>query len=188
MNPDWLARIDFRTDLEAVLSPFFKGPGPPLLLHRMLAANIRLKGAHLILPKVERMLAAHGVTPLSPLFDEDLIRLGFSLPPRLILSRGIEKVILKAAYRELLPEPILQRPKSGMRVPVHFWFQGELKRYARHILSRRALIRAGIFNADRVKQLLTYDIEESRGRYGIRLWMLITFEIWRRLVVEGEAP
>ena len=188
LAPEWLERIDFRTDLEGILTPFFKDPGPDLLLHRMLAANIRLKGAHLILPKVERMLAAHGVVPLSPLFDEKLIRLAFSLPPRLILSQGVEKVILKRAYAGRLPEPVLHRPKSGMRVPVHFWFQGELKRYARRILNRRALRRAGIFNPERVQQILKYDIEESRGRYGIRLWMLVTFEIWRRLVVEGEAP
>ncbi len=30
-----------------------------------------------------------------------------------------------------------------------------------------------------------YDIAEGSGRYGMRLWMLMTFEIWRRLVVEG---
>jgi asparagine synthase (glutamine-hydrolysing) len=33
---------------------------------------------------------------------------------------------------------------------------------------------------------LSYDIEEGRGRYGLRLWMLITFELWRRIVVDNE--
>lgn len=43
-----------------------------------------------------------------------------------------------------------------------------------------------IDDPERVKQLLSYDIEEGRGRYGLRLWMLITFELWRRIVVDGE--
>ena len=74
-----------------------------------------------------------------------------------------------------------------MRVPVHFWFQGELKRFARKILGPRCIRQAGIFNEHRVKQLLDYDIEEGQGRYGLRLWMLLTFELWRRIVVEGES-
>ena len=28
---------------------------------------------------------------------------------------------------------------------------------------------------------------EGAGRYGIRLWMLVTRELWRRVVVEGEG-
>ena len=87
-----------------------------------------------------------------------------------------------------MPEPVLARPKSGMRVPVRYWFQDEMKRYAKKILSKRALRKAGIFDEKRVKQLIDYDTIEGPGRYGLRLWMLLTFEIWRRIVVEGESP
>ena len=75
-----------------------------------------------------------------------------------------------------------------MRVPVHYWFQNELRRYARKVLSPRSVRRAGIFRPARVKQFLDYEIEEGPGRYGMRLWMLLTFEIWRRQVIEGERP
>jgi asparagine synthase (glutamine-hydrolysing) len=151
-----------------------------------MAINIRLKGAHLILPKVERMTGAWGLTPLAPLFDERLIGLSFRMPPRLKLAGGVEKLVLKRAYAGDLPAAVIARPKSGMRVPVHFWLRGEMKRYARHILHPRRLRQAGIFQPERVRQLLNYDIEGGGGRYGLRLWMLITFEIWRRLTVEGE--
>lgn len=125
--------------------------------------------------------------PLSPLFDEQLIRLSFEMPSRLRLNHGVEKVVMKRAYKNDLPAPIIHRPKSGMRVPVHYWFQNELRRYARKVLSPRQVRSVGIFDPDRVKQLLAYDIEEGPGRYGIRIWMLLTFEIWRRLVIDGEA-
>jgi asparagine synthase (glutamine-hydrolysing) len=74
-----------------------------------------------------------------------------------------------------------------MRVPAHFWLQGEMKRHARQILDKKEIERAGIFDFGRIERLLRFDIEEGPGRYGLRLWMLITFEIWRRIVVEGEA-
>ena len=170
--------------LEHVLTPFFDCEKPRSFLNKLMAINIRLKGANLILPKVDRMLSAHQIVPLSPLFDDRLTRLSFKMPPRMKLRNGIEKVALKMAYSDLLPKEIIDRPKSGMRVPVHYWFQKELRRYARNLLSRRSLDQAGIFDPERVRQILRYETTEGPGRYGLRLWMLITFETWRRNVFE----
>lgn len=183
---DWQAMIDPAADLESIITPYFDCERPARFLDKLTAMNIRMKGAHLILPKVDRMAGASGLTTLSPLFDERLMRMSFAMPPSLKLWRGIEKGALKRAYADDLPPQVIARPKSGMRVPVHYWFQGEMKRYAREILSPKRVRAAGIFGADRVRQLLDYNIEEGPGRYGLRLWMLLTFEIWRRIVVEGE--
>jgi hypothetical protein len=30
--------------------------------------------------------------------------------------------------------------------------------------------------------------EHPGGRYGLELWMLLAFETWRSLVIEGESP
>jgi asparagine synthase (glutamine-hydrolysing) len=187
LHENMRAQVTWDRDLESVLTPFFDDTTLQSFLNKLMAINIRLKGAHLILPKVERMLAASELTPLSPLFDEDLIRLSFQMPPKMKLQQGIEKWALKRAYEDALPREVIDRPKSGMRVPVHFWFRGEMRRLANKTLAPRRLRNDGIFDADRVKQLLRYDIEEGSGRYGMRLWMLMTFEIWRRLVVEGES-
>ncbi|MEZ6138530.1 MAG: asparagine synthase-related protein [Pirellulaceae bacterium] len=187
LSNDLKQHIDPTRDLEQILQPFFSSVRPRSFLNKLMAINIRLKGANLILPKVDRMLAAHRLTPLSPLFDDQLTRLSFRMPPTMKLRHGIEKYVLKRAYENDLPREVIERPKSGMRVPVHYWFRKELRRYAASILSKRDIQQAGIFNHERVAQLLRYETEEGPGRYGLRLWMLLTFEIWRRIVVEGEA-
>jgi len=179
--------MDLEEGLERLLTPYFAADRPAEFLHKLSLVNIRLKGAHLILPKVERMYGAWGLSPLAPLFDERLIRLSFAMPARLKLFGGVEKRILKSAYADLLPPEVTARPKSGMRVPVHYWFQGDLRKYAAKILAPRLLRKAGLFAPDRVRRLLAYDTEEGPGRYGLRLWMLLTFEIWRRIVIEGES-
>ena len=84
----------------------------------------------------------------------------------------------------MLPTAIVQRKKSGMRVPVHHWFRGPMKRYAQSVLSPRNLKRDGLFRPERVKQWLDYDIAEGTGRYGLRLWMLVTFETWKRVLLQ----
>lgn len=178
-------QIDPARDLEKPFSPFFQSESKSFL-NKLMAINIRMKGANLILPKVDRMMAAHGLTPASPLFDDRLTLLSFAMPPRMKLRNGIEKYVLKQAYKDLLPQEIIDRPKSGMRVPVYYWFQKEMRRYARRILSKRNLTRSRIFNADRVQQLLRYASDDGLGRYGLRLWMLLTFEVWRQQVVNRE--
>lgn len=184
LNEDALGRVDVKRDLEGVLTPFFKAERPQLFLHRLLSINTRLKGAHLILPKVERMMAAGGLVALSPLFDERLLRLSMAMPPHLKVSKAVEKVVLKKAFGDRIPEAIVKRKKSGMRVPVHHWFQGPMRRHARKVLSPRSLKQGGLFRPERVKQWLDYDIAEGSGRYGLRLWMLVTFETWRRVLLE----
>ena len=182
LTPEWRSQYSSHEALEGLLTPFFTAQQPENFLDKLCAINIRLKSAHLILPKVERMTGAHGLTPLSPLFDERLIELSFRMPSELKLRHGVEKVIMKLAYKDLLPKEIIARPKSGMRVPVHFWFRKDMRRYAHKILSKREVKRAGIFNPDRVKELLNYDTERGQPRHGLKLWMLITFELWRRMI------
>ena len=205
LSPEMLRQIDHDRDLVSVLTPFLSPPEQPShttdnpfapsdssaqptsFLNKLMLINIRLKGAHLILPKVERLLGAHGIVPLSPLFDPRLIEASFAMPPRMKLRTGIEKWALKRAFETDIPQEIIDRPKSGMRVPVNYWFRGELKRYARSILNKKNVRAAGWFNEHRVNQILKYDTEEGPGRYGIRLWMLITLELYRRIVIEGET-
>ncbi|MEM7699255.1 MAG: hypothetical protein AAF236_12730, partial [Verrucomicrobiota bacterium] len=59
--------------------------------------------------------------------------------------------------------------------------------YARELLNQNRIKEGGIFNPDRVAQLLRYDTENARGRYGIRLWMLLTFELWREMVFPNNV-
>ncbi|MCX4026876.1 7-cyano-7-deazaguanine synthase [Endozoicomonas sp. SM1973] len=187
LTPDVKHMFSHEEDLVGVLSPFFNTKIPDTLLNKLMAMNIRLKGAHLILPKVERMLQAHRLHSLSPLFDERIVRFSFRLPGKQKISYGDEKLVMKRAYQLQLPKSIIIRPKSGMRVPVQFWCQGEMKRYIKHVFSKKAVNQAGIFNYDRLKQLINYNTGEHNMRFGIKLWMLLSFEIWRKQVIEKQA-
>lgn len=184
LHPDLVAEIDLERDLLDVVRPYLHASRPEHFLNKLMVMNMRLKGAHLILPKVDRMLGAYGTAPLSPLFDPEVVRLSLRMPPSAKLRHGTEKWVLKEAYRDLVPDEILRRPKSGMRVPVRWWFQRDLAPVARDLLSTRAVRRAGMLNPARVREVRRY----QTGRDGLRLWMLATLELWRRIVVDGESP
>ncbi len=184
LMPDFYKAAGGRDALYSILTPFFNGNGngtPPLksFMNRLMSMNIRLKGGNLILVKVDKMSSANGVLALPPLFSKNVIIESMACPPGFKMDGSIEKQALKKAVQDIVPRPIIERPKSGMMVPVKFWLRKELKRTAKKALSKKKIKDAGIFNPDYIENLLKYGRSEPTGaRLGLKLWMLMTFTLW----------
>ncbi len=169
---------------EAFLTPYFDAPEPRHFLNKLMNINIRLKGSHQILYKVDRMTAAWGIEGRSPLFDRRVAEFSFAVPPHLKVLGGQEKYVLKRAVWDLLPEPILTRPKSGMLVPVQGWFRDELRPLAtEHLLGRRARER-DIVDQALVGEWLAYR-ESLYPRQGVKLWLLLSLELYFRAFLDA---
>jgi asparagine synthase (glutamine-hydrolysing) len=150
---------------------------PGSYLNRLMALNIKYKGADQILTKVSNLTTAAGLEGRSPLFDQRIVAMSMQIPPEYKLSGVIEKAVLKQAVRDLLPDRIVDRPKSGMMVPVQLGFHKHWNRAARQLLlSPKAAI------APYLNQALIRDWLDYRGdtwkRYGVKLWLLVSLEIW----------
>lgn len=185
LRPDVLRQTGGEEALMSIITPFVRAAKPQSFLNKLMAMNIRLKGANLILVKVDKMTSANGILALPPLFAREVIEASMACPPQWKLCGNIEKHILKRAVEDIVPTPIIQRRKSGMMVPVRFWFRGEMKRYASQMLSKRNLERLGFFNIPYVLDLLHYDNADSHSsHYGLKLWMLITFLLWHEQMIE----
>jgi asparagine synthase (glutamine-hydrolysing) len=175
--PEWWEPLAERA-LETDLSPHLRAPGQSLL-RKLMQLNLVFKGAHHILPKVETISYPFGVLPRSPLFDLEVVELALRLPPHLKLNGSVEKYLLKEAVRDLLPPVIVDRPKSGMMVPVEAWFSGPLLEEARSRLLD-GLGNRGIFQRDYLNKLLEGKLGGLRPRRGVKIWLLITLECWLR--------
>jgi asparagine synthase (glutamine-hydrolysing) len=128
---------------------------------------------HDLLVKVDIAAMAHGLEVRCPFLDPDVVELALGLPPE--LRRG--KPILKRAFRGLLPETILRRPKRGFGLPVAAWLRGELQPLlddAVNSLSARGIVETGA-----IRRL----VEEHRSRkadHADRLWLVLVLELWAR--------
>ncbi|HNB74068.1 MAG TPA: asparagine synthase-related protein [Acidobacteriota bacterium] len=146
-------------------------------LNRLLMINIKFKGADHILTKVNNITTALGLVGHSPLFDHRVVEMSLDIPPEFKLDGAEEKAVLKAAVADLIPKSILDRPKSGMMVPVQYWFREKWHIRARALLmSRKARIR-NYLNPQVIQQWLDYQ-GDVWHRYGVKLWLLVTLEIW----------
>jgi asparagine synthase (glutamine-hydrolysing) len=182
LTPDIQAALKERP--ETLFTPFFDERRMSSYLNRLMWINVRLKGADHILTKVNNLTTATGLLAHAPLFDRRIVEMSFSIPPDYKLTGATEKAVLKRAVADLLPETILSRPKSGMLVPVQGWFRKELKHFARHhLLGRHARTRP-YFNLDVVREWLDYK-GSLFPRHGVKLWLLLTLELWLRAQEEG---
>jgi asparagine synthase (glutamine-hydrolysing) len=172
--------------LEGLLTPLFDDSRWRNFVTKLQALNITLKGAHHILPKVDAESAPFGVVARSPLFDRAVVELSLAFPPRWKLHGSVEKYLLKRTGEDLLPRSILERPKSGMLVPVEAWFRGPLLPAARERLLD-GLAGYGLVRREYMEALLEGRLGGVRPRHGAKLWLLLTLEAWLRTALSDAA-
>jgi asparagine synthase (glutamine-hydrolysing) len=146
-------------------------------LNRLMALNIKFKGADQILTKVNNLTQAAFLQARSPLFDQRVVDLSMEIPPEYKLSGVEEKAVLKGAIADLLPPAIIHRPKSGMMVPVQLGFRKYWQREAKNLLLSRNAAIAPYLNQLLIRNWLNYQ-GDTWSRYGVKLWLLVSLEIW----------
>lgn len=166
--------------LESEVDPYFEGERS--FVGALSEINVIWKGGHHILPKVDQLAQAAGIRPRSPLFSKNVVELATRLPPTLKLRGSVEKYALKEAVRDILPASIIDRPKSGMMVPVEGWFQGALLPHARERLLGGALP-WDILRKSAVEALVDGKVRGLRPRRGVKIWLLVALESYLRQFV-----
>ncbi|MGQ4601419.1 asparagine synthase-related protein [Nocardia sp. R6R-6] len=179
LSPEVNAALADAPPLTDLLAPYLRQGRMTSLLNQLLHTNLRTKGAHHILSKVERLTSASGLEGRAPLFDRAVIDYAFRVPPRFKLAGTSEKWILKQAVRDLLPATIVDRPKSGMRVPVQQWLAGPLRELGHDLLLGKSARARGLFREDIIRTWLRGD-GALLPRQGGKLWLVLSLELWLR--------
>ncbi|WP_353929622.1 asparagine synthase-related protein [Okeanomitos corallinicola TIOX110] len=146
-------------------------------LNKLMSLNIKFKGADHILTKVNNLTQAANLQGLSPLFDQRVVDLSMEIPPEYKLSGVEEKAVLKKAVSDILPDTIINRPKSGMMVPVQLGFKKYWQKEARKLLLTRNNEISTYINQEVLRNWLNFK-NDTWGRYGVKLWLLVSLEIW----------
>ena len=111
---------------------------------------------YLLSSQGDRVAMAHSVEGRVPYLDHRVIEFANSLSARYKLRGMREKVVLKEALADLLPESIVHRTKQPYRAPDSrcFFDAGEPLPYVKDLLSASNLRRTGYFHPEAVERLL----------------------------------
>lgn len=179
LSQDAQAALRDALPLEELALPHLQASTMPHYLNRLMLANTRLKGAHHILTKVEKLTSSCGLEAHSPLFRRELVEYAFAIPPELKLMGTVEKWILKEAVRDLLPPLIVDRPKSGMQMPLDDWLTGSLGRAVRDYVLTPTSETYGLFQLGTLKSWLRGE-HDLWQRQASKLWLILSLELWLR--------
>jgi asparagine synthase (glutamine-hydrolysing) len=128
---------------------------------------------------------ANALETRSPMLDTALMEYVASLPPHLKIHRTQMKYILKQAFRDLLPPALLNRKKHGFGVPIGHWFRHQLRGFIQDtLLSPHARLRDYCYQ-DSIRTLFDEHMAGA-GQHADRLWILLTFEMWLRMLEDGS--
>lgn len=106
-------------------------------VNRGLYADFHQRVLPRILKNFDLMSMAHGVEVRMPFMDYRLVTFGFSLPSSSKIGRGVTKLVLREAMKDLLPEEILNRKlKIGFNSPFRELMGGPLRPWIEETLSR----------------------------------------------------
>lgn len=136
-----------------------------------------------LLMKADKMTMAASLESRIPLLDYKLIEYAASIPSSLKVKPFQTKYLLKRAYADFLPQPVLTRKKMGFNVPNGVWFrEGQREIITRLLLSERARSR-GFLNNECVATILR-DHLEGRTQYTNQLFILASLELWFRVFID----
>lgn len=156
-------------------------------LNRLMYIDLKTWLVDGYMEKTDKASMARSLEVRLPMLDHRLVELAFQIPARFKIRGMSTKRILKHAVRDLVPPEVLNRPKRGFSVPTDPWFRGALKGYAYDVLLDVRARNRGYFDAAVVERMWR---EHAQGRHvwDGRLWLLLNFELWCRIVLDGERP
>jgi len=142
--------------------------------------DIQLNLTSDLLVKMDMACMASSVEGRSPFMDHQLAEFAFALPDDLRVGpRGTTKHALREAYRDLLPEQVINGAKKGFEVPMDRWLASDLRPLLHDVLGSRDA-RVGSYVDDSVRLGLVSG-ERYRGRnHGYLLYALLVLELWLR--------
>ena len=130
---------------------------------------------------------AHSVEVRPPFLDHRIVNFAAGLPRRFKIRGTQTKLVLRELMKKALPASVLNRPKTGLDIPIHEWFRGILKPLLVESLNEETVRQTGLFHWSAVERLIE-EHQNRRASWGYHLWGLLTLILWmKRWQVEAPA-
>lgn len=139
-----------------------------------------------LLTKMDRATMAHGLEARSPLLDQELWQFVAGLPRSSLVGTRRGKLIMREAYRDVLPMPILRRAKKGFGVPIATWMRTHLRGTLCDLLVKRDAPVGGLLDGPTVRGL-TSDFLNGSDEHYVRVWNLLALAGWHEARIPGQG-
>ena len=146
-------------------------------LTNTLYVDLKVVADGAMMTKMGSMSRMAGIQTHMPFLSKEVLKLAFRIPPEFKAQGSTGKVILKDAFRDVIPPELMTASKKGFMPPVADWFRGPLLGDLREALSPEKLEAMGIFDPAFVARLIDEHVS-LRSNRAVPLWALYVFSKW----------
>ena len=146
-------------------------------LTNTLYVDLKVVADGAMMTKMGSMSRMAGIQTHMPFLSKEVLKLAFRIPPEFKAQGSTGKVILKDAFRDVIPPELMTASKKGFMPPVADWFRGPLLGDLREALSPEKLETMGIFDPAFVASLIDEHVS-LRSNRAVPLWALYVFSKW----------
>jgi asparagine synthase (glutamine-hydrolysing) len=129
-----------------------------------------------ILKKVDSASMLNSLEVRVPFLDTDVFEFAMELPTSKKITPTEQKLVLKRAFNDVLPEKILQRGKQGFEVPIGEWFKNEFRSEFTETVSESE---TDMVDTDFVRELYREHVDGARDHAQF-LWAVYVFLRWHK--------
>lgn len=97
------------------------------------------------------------------------------------------KLVLKKAVEDLLPDYVKTTPKRGFVMPLEAWMRNDLRELVEETCRPEVVKARGLVDPQVVASLFDGRSQPKSGRLHPRLWVLMIFELWARAVLDSPV-
>jgi len=137
-----------------------------------------------LLMKLDKMSMAHSLEGRTPYLDHRLVELAFNFPPTWKIEDGIQKKILRDAFKDILPEKVYKRQKQGFIMPMSEW----LKKDFRDILENIHISAIDDRLNNSVLQLVISEHISGKTERGRLIYSLMVYRLWCEHILKTYYP
>jgi asparagine synthase (glutamine-hydrolysing) len=188
LTDDFMASIEPEFELHMPRQHYQK-IGAVAPLNRLLYMDLKMCIADNDLFKVNQMAAASDVDVCYPYLDRELAELTGRIPAALKLKGLRKRHVFKKAFKNLLPQEILQKKKHGFGMPTGEWLRSHrgFRDLSRSLLLEPRAVQRGYFKRPALERLLKLHDAEKSSYYGTYIWYLMMLELWHRQHADGQV-
>lgn len=155
-------------------------------LNQLLYVDMKTYLPSMCLSYTDKMSMAASTEVRVPLLDDELVALAARVPARLKLHGWQRKYVLKRSAETRLPREVIWRRKAGFGAPIRAWLVGDLRPLVADLLSPDVVAERGLVQPGEVARMIA-DNESGAADNALRIWALLTLELWQRTFLDGPV-
>ena len=137
-----------------------------------------------ILLKADKMSMAHSLELRVPFLDKEVLKCAEGLTLSQKISKNNTKVLLREAFKDIVPPYMKEKKKLGFPTPIRVWLKSDLGRYVREIITNAEVDK--LINKKYIINLLDEHIRGKKDN-SRKIWTVFMFCLWYQIYIEGKS-